>query len=118
MSSLQKIGLTPGQKNFIDTALGIVGLGAGWLVSNAAGFTGTFHGLPESSLLSLLGLIIGYFVSDAITYVDTGTAPSAAVVSSQAVDVLKKLQATPGLTVAEQQAVAMALAIAQSKGTP
>jgi hypothetical protein len=62
--------LTAGMKNIVDTALGAVGLVAGIFVSNASSLSGEWQ-----IVAAIGGTIVGYFASDAITYVDTGTVP-------------------------------------------
>ncbi len=62
--------LTAGTKNLVDTVLGAVGLVAGLFVSNASNLPA-----PWNVAAPILGTVIGYFASDAVTYVDTGTVP-------------------------------------------
>lgn len=72
------IALSQGQKNALDSFLAVVGLLVGWVSSNVAAFPAA-----DQALASLIGLVGGYAVSDAVSYLDTG-ALAAATVAAQA----------------------------------
>lgn len=66
--------LTTGQKNVVDTILGIAGLFCGWLVTNVATLAPEYQAIG-----SIAGLAGGYLVSDALTFVNAGSLPSGAL---------------------------------------
>ena len=91
------IALTQGQKNALDSFLAVVGLLVGWISSNVAAFPA-----DDQALASLIGLVGGYAVSDAVSFLDTGTLPTAAVVATQTQSVLD----TPTVTTFLQNQIA------------
>ncbi len=69
--------LTIGQKRTLDFVLGAAGAVAGFAVSAAAGF-GT-----DAPFITVVGMGVGYAVSDTIAYVDNGTLPTVAELAAQ-----------------------------------
>lgn len=76
MKALTMKALTSGQKNLLDTVLGAAGLFFGWLGTNVAVLPPQYQAVG-----GIAGLLSGYAVADAISYVDTGTLPTATVKS-------------------------------------
>lgn len=62
--------VTAGVKNVLDTVLAGAGLVAGVFVQNASHLTGIWQ-----PIALIGGTVGGYFASDLLTYVDTGTVP-------------------------------------------
>ena len=91
---------------FVLASLGSIG---GYLVSNAASLSSTHTGL-----VSIAGAIIGYAAADLLTYVETGVPPAPATLQAQLVTELQAAQKLPNLTVADQQALALALTVVQN----
>ncbi|MHB1910212.1 MAG: hypothetical protein ACYCQJ_15245 [Nitrososphaerales archaeon] len=75
--------LTQGQKNVVDTVLAILGAGFGYVLANNAQFG------HYSFIAGIAGLAGGYFVSDAISYIDTGVVPKAQI-AGQAMSLWQK----------------------------
>lgn len=103
------IKLSQGEKNICDTLLAIVGAafgvggsGLAIVIAHAPSWIAPFGGVA--------GLAVGYFVSDAITYVDTGQKPAAV---SQATNLYE--QAKPAILASiknlpvEQQGIAQGI---------
>ena len=101
--------LSPLAKNVLDTLLGFLGLGAGYVLSNAASFG------KYSAEAALVGGMLGYFASDALAYLDTGTAPTATVIEAQALSSIQAAQQLPNLTDTEKQVLSLAQGIIEAK---
>ena len=104
--------LTARAKNVLDTVLGGAGAVVGYVGANAASF-GKYA--PEAGLLGVLG---GYFVSDALTYVDTGQLPPTSTLEQQALASVQAFQKLPNLTPQEQQILNLAQGVHQAHQTP
>lgn len=78
------VQLTAGQKNIVDTLLLAVGALAGFLTSNGSVFP-----VKYQPFVTIIGAGLGYFASDALTFVDTGVAPSSATLGAQATSLWK-----------------------------
>lgn len=70
--------LSKGVKNALDTVLALAGLVLANLTSGALQLPGV-----DTASASVVGAIGGYLVSDAISVVDTGVAPTTATVVTQ-----------------------------------
>jgi hypothetical protein len=76
--------LSSGEKNLIDTALGLFGGLVGLFVDKTLAIPADGLWLYVNLFLPIIGLAAGYFVSDAIAWVDTGIAPAVVTVEAQA----------------------------------
>lgn len=104
--------LSAGAKNAVDTLLGLGIAAVGWVAANATSF-GKYA--PEASLI---GLIAGYALSDALSEIEptaAAPAPTAATVYSQASASLTAFLALPNLTSQEKLALELAQGVVQAK---
>ena len=104
--------LSARSKNILDTLLGLGGALAGYITANATSF-GQYA--PEAGIA---GLIFAYFVSDALTYVDTGQLPPTSTLEQQALASVQAFQKLPNLTPQEQQILNLAQGVLQAHQTP
>ena len=102
------IVLTKTEKAVMDGLLTLVGLVGGQLA------TGIVTVGPPG-VLPIVGAFVGYIASDALNAVNTSTAPTAAVIANQSVNLIQQALAVPGISTTQRQALEVALSVAQSE---